>query len=205
MNDNNIRSPRDEINSELDKYFTNEINYHPNIKENENNTPNSSDIHNELFSFIVNNNFKEFKLKFTKNIDLLNKLSTKGFYLLHFSCFLKKNNFISFLIKNNASPYKKDSIGKTAMHYSILSGNKSTVNLLFSLNCDFNVKDFDGDSPFHYAVSNNDENIIDVLIKNNADPFIKNNNNFTPLNYSIKNQNIYKKIKLYSEKYKSKN
>ena len=58
----------------------------------------------------------------------------------------------------------------------------------------------DGDSPFHYAVSNNDENIIDVLIKNNADPFIKNNNNFTPLNYSIKNQNIYKKIKLYSEK-----
>ena len=69
MNDNNIRSPRDEINSELDKYFTNEINYHPNIKENDNNIQNSSDIHNELFSFIVNNNFKEFILSLfeTKN------------------------------------------------------------------------------------------------------------------------------------------
>lgn len=203
MNDKNIRSPRDEINLELDRYFTNEINYYPQTQDNENQIVDSDEIHNTLFSYIVNNNLKDFKININKNKNLINKLSTKGFYLLHFSCFLKKNNFISFLIKNNASPYKKDSIGKTAIHYSILSSNKSTVNLLISLNCNFNVKDFDGDSPFHYAVSNNDENIVDVLIKNNVDPFIKNNNNFTPLNYSINNQAIYKKLKLYSEKYKS--
>ena len=195
-NKTNILLNTDEINLDLDNYFIG-ITSNNNDKDDIINMNKEDILMIKLIYFLLNNNFDNFKKIINNNKKIINKMSIKGMYLLHFACYKKKHDFVTYLLYMKADPYKHDAIGKTSQHYAVLSGDSNILNILILYGIRFDIKDIDGNTPLHYAISHEDENIVDILLDNNIDPFIKNNKNLTPVEYSITNKNIMKKIKKY--------
>lgn len=190
-NNNNILS--DEINLDLDDYFigiSSSTNDSININTDDKNM-------SQLFDLILNNEFDNFKKKIITNKNFINKMTNRGIYLLHYSCYKKKHNFTSYLLHLGANPSNYDIFGKTAFHYAIISKDIDIINILILYENNFNIKDIDGNTPLHYAISQGNISIINKLLDINVNPLIKNNKNITAIEYSIPNNKILDIMKNY--------
>ena len=192
IKNNNINSS-DEINLDLDDYFIGIPSYTNDTKNINIDDKNMV----QLFDLVLNNKFDEFKIEISNNKQFINKMTRRGIYLLHYSCYKKKHNFASYLLYLGANPNNFDIFGKTSQHYAILSNDIDIINILVLYGSNFNIKDIDGNTPLHYAISQENELIINKLLDININPFIKNNKNFTAIEYSIPNKNILTIMKNY--------
>jgi ankyrin repeat protein len=125
-----------------------------------------------------------------QNNNIIHKIDSNGFGIIHMVAWLKNYDFINIFKNNYGDLNMLDDTGLTALHYSIISDNTLMTIRLLQLGANPNIGDKDGNTCLHMAVVNNSISIIELLLVYDADPFMKNNKKHTPYDYSSNNTSL---------------
>jgi ankyrin repeat protein len=80
---------------------------------------------------------------------------------LHFAALAKNYNNCKMLLKFNANPNMKDSIGNTPMHFAVQSKALSVVRILDQFDGDARMKNNEGTTPIDFVLT---EDIRDIKL-----------------------------------------
>lgn len=209
-----IKNISDEIDLDLDKYYTGDKQFIITAKMQrvidkrygKRNSKKQSDIDimKDIVSRLFNDDIDYFYKLMKQHKRLVNRKLDGGLSLLHIACCNEKLDFIPILLELGANIDERDEIGKGIQHYAVISGNPLIIDVINKYGIDMNVQDNDGDTPLHYAVSNSDKDIVEKLIECNVNPLIKNKNNRLAMDYSINNSQILLRISEYIAEYSNK-
>uniref|UniRef100_A0A2P2JDA1 Ankyrin repeat domain-containing proteinic-like isoform X1 n=2 Tax=Rhizophora mucronata TaxID=61149 RepID=A0A2P2JDA1_RHIMU len=111
----------------------------------------------------------------------------------------KRQAITSFLLRESASPFVRDTDGATVMHYAVQMATFPAIKLLLLYNVDINLQDNDGWAPLHLAVQSRRADVVKFLLIKGADKTLKNKDGLTPLDiclHSGRSQGTFVLIKL---------
>ncbi|KAF2312465.1 hypothetical protein GH714_034766 [Hevea brasiliensis] len=118
------------------------------------------------------------------NVDI-NAVNVDGLTALHKAIICKKQAITSYLLRESANPFVRDSDGATLMHYAVQTASSPAIKLLLLYNVDINLQDNDGWTPLHVAVQAQRTDIVKLLLIKGADRTLKNQDGLTPLDLCL--------------------
>ena len=132
-----------------------------------------------ILSFVKQGKIKDIKKELNNGFDINSKV---GLSTLLIVATQKQNiELVKFLLKNNADPNLKNSLGDTALMYAAKKGNLDIIKLLCEKGADVNITNNDGENALFGASGFGHITTVKYLLENGANAKTKTKDNYTIL------------------------
>jgi ankyrin repeat protein len=161
------------------------------------NVQTDNNIHDTLFSMLINHQSKLFYDTFEKNSDIIdvNICDSKNNYFLTYAIIMNKLDIVKFLLDKGAKIDITDNENRSIAYYAIILQYNDIVDILLEYNKKtigislFHCKDNNGKTLLNYSIESKNIYAIKSILESKANPNDKNNDGDNCFHQSIYTKN----------------